>query len=59
MIYDYMCSKCEHKYTKSNTIEHRNKSGRCPKCTSSDTKLVMSTPAFKTCSGGAHGGVIK
>ena len=32
------------------------KGGRCPECTSSDTKLVMSTPAFKTCTGGAHGG---
>jgi len=53
-----MCNKCEHHFTKSNTIEHRKKSGRCPKCTSSDTKLIMSTPAFKTCAGGAHGGKI-
>jgi putative FmdB family regulatory protein len=58
VIYDYMCNKCEHHFTKSNTIEHRKKSGRCPKCTSSDTKLIMSTPAFKTCAGGAHGGKI-
>jgi putative FmdB family regulatory protein len=48
MIYDYMCNKCEHKYTKSNTIEHRKKSGRCPKCTSKDTKKIMSTPMFRT-----------
>lgn len=53
-----MCNKCEHKYTKSNTIEHRNKSGRCPKCTSSDTKKIMSTPAFKTC-GNGHNGEMK
>ena len=56
MTYDYMCNVCEHKYDRSNPIEHRKKGGRCPKCTSSDTKLVMSTPMFKTCSGGAHNG---
>jgi putative FmdB family regulatory protein len=59
VTYDYMCNKCEHHYTKSNTIEHRKKSGRCPKCTSKDTKKIMSAPSFKTCSGGAHGGAIK
>lgn len=54
MIYDYMCNNCEHKYVRSNTIAHRKKGGRCPECTSSDTKLIMSTPAFKTC-GTGHG----
>jgi len=49
VTYDYMCNKCEHHYTKSNTIEHRKKSGRCPKCTSKDTKKIMSAPSFKTC----------
>ena len=58
MIYDYQCNVCEHKYDRTNTIVHRKKGGRCPKCTSSDTKLVMSTPAFKTCTGGAHGGKV-
>ena len=54
MIYDYMCNNCEHKYVRSNTIAHRKKGGRCPECTSSDTKQIMSTPAFKTC-GTGHG----
>jgi len=58
VIYDYECEICKHKYVMTNTIAHRKKSGRCPKCTSSDTKLVMSTPAFKTSSGGAHGGKV-
>jgi putative FmdB family regulatory protein len=64
MVYDYMCNKCDNKYIRSNTIAHRKKGGRCPECTSSDTKLIMSTPAFKTC-GTGHGagwdgkGVIK
>jgi putative FmdB family regulatory protein len=56
MLYDYMCNICEHKYTRNNTIEKRTRSGSCPKCTSKDTKKIMSTPSFKTCSGGAHGG---
>ena len=58
MVYDYMCNKCEHKYVRSNTIAHRKKSGRCPKCTSSNTKQIMSTPSFKTC-GGGHNGEMK
>jgi putative FmdB family regulatory protein len=53
MIYDYMCNVCEHKYVMTNTIAHRKKSGRCPECTSKDTKLIMSTPSFKT-SGTGH-----
>jgi len=52
MIYDYMCNVCEHKYVMTNTIAHRKKSGRCPECTSKDTKLIMSTTPFKTCGGG-------
>jgi putative FmdB family regulatory protein len=58
VIYDYQCNKCDNKYVRSNTIAHRKKGGRCPECTSSDTKLIMSTPAFKTCTGGAHGGKV-
>ena len=54
MIYDYMCNVCEHKYDRTNPIVHRKKGGRCPKCTSKDTKLIMSTPSFKT-SGTGHG----
>ena len=57
MIYNYMCNKCEHKYTKSNSMADRKKSGRCPECTSSDTKKIMSTPKFKTCGGGRNGEV--
>jgi DNA-directed RNA polymerase subunit RPC12/RpoP len=53
-----MCNKCDNKYVRSNTVVQRKKGGRCPECTSSDTKLVMSTPTFKTCSGGAHGGKV-
>ena len=56
MLYDYSCNKCLQKYTRSNTIENRNKSGRCPYCTSKDTKKAMSTPMFKTSTSGAHGG---
>ena len=54
MVYDYMCNKCENKYIRSNTVAHRKKGGRCPECTSSDTKQIISTPAFKTC-GTGHG----
>ena len=56
MIYDYMCNVCKHKYDRSNTIVQRKKGGRCPECTSKDTKLIMSAPKFKTFTGGAHGG---
>ena len=59
MLYDYECNQCGHHYTRNNTIEHRNMSGRCPKCTSEDTKKVMSTPMFKTCGGGHPGNPIK
>jgi len=38
MLYDYSCNKCLQRYTRSNSIEHRTKSGRCPYCTSKDTK---------------------
>lgn len=54
MIYNYKCNKCGHRYEKSNTMDNRNKGGRCPECTSKDTVKVMSTPSFKTC-GGGHG----
>ncbi len=54
MIYDYMCNVCEHEYTKENTMANRALSGRCPKCTSKDTKKIMSTPSFRTC-GTGHG----
>jgi len=54
MIYNYKCNICEHRYEKSNTIEHRHKGGRCPECTSKDTVKVMSTPMFRTC-GTGHG----
>lgn len=54
-----MCNICEHKYVTTNTMENRKKSGRCPKCTSSDTKLIMSTPMFKTTIDGAHNGGYK
>jgi len=30
----------------------RKKSGRCPECTTKDTRQIMSTPMFKTCGGG-------
>jgi len=53
MIYDYKCNKCGHRYERSNTIAHRKNGGKCPECTSSDTKQVMSTPLFRT-SGGGH-----
>ncbi len=53
MIYDYMCNKCEHKYTKTNSMADRKKSGRCPECTTKDTRQIMSTPKFKT-GGGGH-----
>jgi putative FmdB family regulatory protein len=53
-----MCNKCEHKYTGQNKVADRKKSGRCPECTSADTKQVMSTPKFKT-SGGGHRGEMK
>lgn len=54
-----MCNNCDNKYERSNTIAHRKKGGRCPDCTSNDTKLVMSTPMFRTCAGGAHNGKMK
>ena len=54
MIYDYMCNICEHTYEKQNKMDDRKKGGRCPKCTSKETKQIMSTPKFKTC-GGGHG----
>jgi len=38
MLYDYSCNKCLQRYTRSNSIEHRTKSGRCPYCKSKDTK---------------------
>ena len=55
MLYDYKCNKCDHEYTRNNTIAHRMDGGRCPKCTSEDTKkIIKGTPSFKT-SGGGHG----
>ena len=59
MLYDYMCNACEHKYTRNNTIAHREEGGRCPKCTSEDTRKIMSTPAFKTAGGGHAGNPMK
>ena len=59
MLYDYKCNVCEHRYERSNKIEHRKDGGRCPKCSSKDTKQVMSTPAFKTCGGGHPGHPMK
>jgi putative FmdB family regulatory protein len=56
MLYNYMCNNCDNKYERSNTIAHRKKGGRCPKCTSNDTKMIISAPMFKTCTGGAHNG---
>ena len=58
MLYDYSCNKCLQRYTRSNSIEHRTKSGRCPYCKSKDTKKIMSTPMFKPC-GGGHSNTIK
>ena len=43
MIYTYSCNNCLQSYTRANPIEHRNRSGRCPYCTSKDTKKTMST----------------
>ena len=43
MLYTYVCNKCEHKYERSNTTAHRKKGGRCPVCTSSDTRQVVFT----------------
>jgi len=60
MLYDYKCNKCDNEYTKNNTIEHRNKSGRCPECTSKDTKKIMSHSKFRTCgTGHKPGGELK
>lgn len=59
MLYDYKCNKCGHHYTRNNTIEHRKQGGRCPECTSEDTKQIMSTPMFKTCGGGHPGNPMK
>jgi len=42
VLYTYRCKTCMHAYSRSNTIAHRNKGGRCPECTSSDTKQVLS-----------------
>jgi len=53
VIYDYMCNKCEHKYIKTNSMADRKKGGRCPECTTKDTRQIMSTPSFRT-SGGGH-----
>ena len=58
MIYDYMCNTCEHKYTKDNRMTDHAKSGRCPECTSKDTRQTVSTPMFKPC-GGGHSNTIK
>ncbi len=55
MRYDYMCNNCEHKYERTNSMADMNNSGRCPECTSKNTKKIMSTPRFKTCGGGHHG----
>ena len=59
MLYDYKCNKCGHEYTRNNTIEHRMNGGRCPSCTSEDTKKIMSTPAFKTGGTGHPGNPMK
>ena len=59
MIYNYECNKCEHTYTGQNSMADRKKSGRCPECTSKDTKQVMSTPSFKTAGGGHPGNPMK
>ncbi|MBT3950424.1 MAG: hypothetical protein HOF36_05085 [Candidatus Marinimicrobia bacterium] len=53
-----MCNKCEHKYIKTNSMADRKKGGRCPECTTKDTRQIMSTPSFKTC-GGGHNGEMK
>ena len=60
MLYDYRCNKCGHDYTRNNTIAHREDGGRCPKCTSEDTKkIIKSAPAFKTCGTGHPGNPMK
>ena len=59
MRYDYMCNVCEHKYEKDNRMDDRKDGGRCPECTSEDTRQIMSTPSFKTSGGGHPGNPIK
>ena len=59
MLYCYACDECGKHYEKSNKIEHRDRSGKCPQCGSSNTKKIMSTPMFKTCGGGHPGNPIK
>lgn len=54
MIYEYECNACGTQYTRSNKIEHRKKGGRCTECCSSDTRMILSTPMFRTC-GTGHG----
>ncbi|MCS5590455.1 MAG: hypothetical protein NZ824_10865 [Candidatus Thioglobus sp.] len=53
-----MCNVCEHKYTKENRMTDHAKGGRCPECTSEDTRQTISTPRFKPC-GGGHSNTIK
>ena len=59
MLYEYQCEKCEHKYTRNNTVEHRHVGGRCPKCSSSNTKKIFSSNYMFQTTGGGHGGKIR
>ena len=47
MLYNYTCNNCGDIYSRTNTIVHRKKGGRCPICTSSNTKQTTGTIKIK------------
>jgi len=49
VLYNYQCNVCDYRYERSNPIAHRSKGGRCPSCTSKDTKQMTREDASKLC----------
>ena len=52
-IYEYMCLKCNEKFSLLQTVKTSEKDTACPKCTSKDVKKVISSFC---CSAGSGGG---
>jgi len=52
-IYEYMCLKCNEKFSLLQSVRTSEKDTVCPKCTSKDVKKVISSFC---CSAGSGGG---
>ena len=53
-IYEYICLKCNEKFSLLQAVKTSEKDTACPKCTSKDVKKIISSFC---CSAGSGGGV--